>query len=1242
MKKKSLLRLITIAVLTLAVMLAMFPGKTLAEDGDDSGLSVVKEVNVQDDGTYIVDLEAYANGTVSFGAKPVDLILVLDVSGSMDQELNSYKFTERRSQGYTYNGYGSSQYYYKHTDGNYYRVYRDDHGGGWWWETTTYELHYTVGSTTYYLSGTGTTTTRPTNVTNGDSTIWTGVLYTRQQTGSQTKLAALQTAVNGFVDVVADKNQEIKDKKPDAEAKDLSRVSIVKFAMAQRPTTSNQSSYEQYQQHLGDDSYTFSQPGYTTVENANYTQVVKDLTVVDKTDLTSGTINWHGTVNGLHAAGATAADYGMGYAQAIYDAHHNDFQDRETVVVMFTDGAPTHGSSFNADVANDTITAAGALKKAGVKIYSVAVLEGANPALDPTASGTSEANKYLHGVSSNYPNATKYTNLGTRYTTEDGKTPDYYFAAESAEDLEGIFTAIAESSASSQVGAEAVMKDIVSNSFTLPKGATAENIIVSIVPWNSTTHNWSETDSYTAAEWKTKCRDYGAAEDAEEDVQVTISADGKTVDITGFDYSTHFLGTKVADKDHDGVNAQAAKLVVSFPIQAKPSAITGSSVATNGEASGIYANADAEEAIVYFPVPEVTFKPVTYVVDYVTSDTTTDTKASTIKLEYDNVLGNVERLDDPSDDVLIGKTIDEFEKTIYKGKYGTVSFGENESEINRRYVRYAPTTMNWDGYDRIFVKGQSATDSKLDVWAMLCVLPANSVFYEDTYITQTKTATYNGQTVEIEYTGIAYTGDWSTVGIEGNNQTQHAGDEMGWISGLADDDTYANEMAHTSSTAKAKASFTVTGTGIDIYSRTNGSTGTILVTVKSAADKNADGKKITKSKVIDTKAASGDYYAVPVCTFTDLPYGEYTTTITVSPAAQNEGRMTFYLDGVRVYNPIKPLEGEENVQDMYGEKNLGAVFTEVRSMLGTGAESAALYLDEKTKTTTVTDVEKIQAAAKELAQAQQNRDAYVEGTITPAKKAYEEAVAAGEEQARIKELEEALKEAIEGKAPYDEAVDAKIKAYDDANKGTEVGYTEKDIAEYKKEGPKSEVYLDKGQEVAIKVEEGKYYYIGLKSLTGDTVTAQINGQNVELKHTVDLYYEAIPDSDNYITISNTGNAILSITKLRTTGAGNTTSGTKLTSSEEMLSYIRSLEKEDKEVTSYDGDILTQEEAEAVIAEEAETDEVEEEVLLDENDIVIENADVDSETEVEEETETTETAPSEWSRFLSSFFGFFRH
>ena len=217
---------------------------------------------------------------------------------------------------------------------------------------------------------------------------------------------------------------------------------------------------------------------------------------------------------------------------------------------------------------------------------------------------------------------------------------------------------------------------------------------------------------------------------------------------------------------------------------------------------------------------------------------------------------------------------------------------------------------------------------------------------------------------------------------------------------------------------------------------------------------------------------------------------------------------------------------------------------------------------------------------------------------------------------------------------FDNKVNAAIAEYDRVNDGVMVGYSQATIAQYNKEGPKSEVYLDNGQQVAINITSGKYYYIGLRSLKGDEVTVQINGTTKKLSHTTDLYYEATPASGSIITIKNTSGGILAITKLRTTGAGNTTNGAKLVSTEETLAYVRSLDAKlaANSAPNYSGDTLTEEEA--AVEEAAVTEEV-----LDESDITIENPEPEvTETEV---AETSNSKNSFLSTLMSSFSRFFR-
>ena len=80
-------------------------------------------------GIYTIHLNTFVTGekTVTVSSLPADVVLVLDVSGSMDDDYTSYSYTARAEQTYSPNDIRYGGYYYLHTDGQYYEVSR---GGG--------------------------------------------------------------------------------------------------------------------------------------------------------------------------------------------------------------------------------------------------------------------------------------------------------------------------------------------------------------------------------------------------------------------------------------------------------------------------------------------------------------------------------------------------------------------------------------------------------------------------------------------------------------------------------------------------------------------------------------------------------------------------------------------------------------------------------------------------------------------------------------------------------------------------------------------------------------------------------------------------------------------------------------------------------------------------------------------------------------------------------------------------------
>lgn len=264
----------------------------------------------------------------------------------------------------------------------------------------------------------------------------------------------------------------------------------------------------------------------------------------------------------------------MNRAKSIIDSVKNN--DHQKVVIMFTDGEPNHSNGFSTTVANNAIKASKSIKNAGATVYTIGCFS-------KTYEDTENVPKYMNRVSSNYLDAT---------TMRDGTktSSDYYKTVSSAEDLNNIFKTISETIGSTPVEltSTSVLRDVISDSFTLPEGYTDGDIKAYSVSCESSTKNADGTYTYT---WKT-------TPDADK-YDVTVADDNKTINVTDFDYAANWV-------DQFGVNGSKShgkKLVVEIPIVLDPDA-TGS-VDTNGPASGIYASADAETAFANFKTPTV-------------------------------------------------------------------------------------------------------------------------------------------------------------------------------------------------------------------------------------------------------------------------------------------------------------------------------------------------------------------------------------------------------------------------------------------------------------------------------------------------------------------------------------------------------------------------------------------------------------------------------------------------------------
>lgn len=221
------------------------------------------------------------------------------------------------------------------------------------------------------------------------------------------RIDALQDAANDFIDEIADQNNKISDESKQHQA------SIVKFAGNMTAAVGND---------------TYRSGGYTY----NYSQVMKTMSPCNNTTKSAFT----DTINAINPAGATAAEYGMQLAQG----QTSNREEAKKIVIFFTDGSPNHNNGFDDSVASDAVSAAKDMKVKGETVYTVGIFDGVNPSADPAAWKTAKENKFMHAVSSNYPNAT-YNGWSWDFG-ERAEGSDYYKSASNAEELKQVFGGI--------------------------------------------------------------------------------------------------------------------------------------------------------------------------------------------------------------------------------------------------------------------------------------------------------------------------------------------------------------------------------------------------------------------------------------------------------------------------------------------------------------------------------------------------------------------------------------------------------------------------------------------------------------------------------------------------------------------------------------------------------------------------------------------------------------------------------
>lgn len=296
------------------------------------------------------------------------------------------------------------------------------------------------------------------------------------------------------------------------------------------------------------------------------------------------------------------------------------------------------------------------------------------------------------------------------------------------------------------------------------------------------------------------------------------------------------------------------------------------------------------------------------------------------------------------------KTVSLLEKKIVhenKGLYGTAKVITGSTE--GKYVLYTlDKPLDKNITIPLYVKFNQRGDNDKPQLFTANIIPATNVYYEDSF------AKFNhgaGAAASAMWTPVydpgtdANTNANTTQALEALGQTDHNPygydpayqNSTMFSMGSAQKVTVTSDMVTnwTDTSTWPTAQFTFKGTGFDIISLTDNTSGAIFVDVYNVKTSNKE-----KSVFVDnyygytynsetntwdaTPEKANALYQIPVIALRNLPYAEYNVVIKVAYSeyfdhtAEPQGSYSFWLDAVRVYDPAGTDLDNEYVKDKEG------------------------------------------------------------------------------------------------------------------------------------------------------------------------------------------------------------------------------------------------------------------------------------------------------------------------------------
>lgn len=349
----------------------------------------------------------------------------------------------------------------------------------------------------------------------------------------------------------------------------------------------------------------------------------------------------------------------------------------------------------------------------------------------------------------------------------------------------------------------------------------------------------------------------------------TASVTGKTVSVTGFSYKEKFVAP-----NHPG-----EKLVVTIT-GLVPNQAGEKLYSNNNEKSGIYTSSTEADPFAPFDMPYTHVNAKTRVVDF-------------------------------------GMTVDIAKNVLNTNRTANATYGTFNLNTDSKNFTYSLKPVK-DGNGN-YTFGFTGVDSSLyfadGSWNKVNVIPANNVYYDDTFLS-------GGDT-----------------GISSFNDGKYGYDAN------VDAATAAGSFKPEGSTTalEAKTNFSFTGSRIDLYCTTTGNSNAVVAALWKAEDfGKADAQPIASKYMINTYE-SGTLYNVPTLSFDAGEVGDYVLVLYATESSN------YRLDGVRVYQP-----GDDDAKNLYDADEKNATFTKVRDLLleansfndGDASVTGVVYTDQ--------------------------------------------------------------------------------------------------------------------------------------------------------------------------------------------------------------------------------------------------------------------------------------------------------